>query len=190
MQRSPKTIPFPVVIAAALLVTALLMLGPATEKGQAASCGGADQPAYSMSSKAASKATLCLLNKERSARGLKPLHIDKKQEKAANKHNRVMLKQNCFSHQCPGEKDLVGRISAVNYLPCTCTWGVAENLAWGTGETASPAKIVDAWMGSSDHKVNILNPQYDEIGIAIHTGSPEGGSSGASTYTTDFGFKD
>jgi len=186
MQRS-QSVPFPVVIAAALLTAALLMLGPATAKSKASSCGG-DQPAYSMSNKEASKATLCLLNEERASRGMKPMHFDKKQQKAANRHNRVMIKQNCFSHQCPGEKDMVGRSAAAGYLPCTCTWGVAENLAWGEGGNASPQSVVDAWMGSSSHRANILNPKYDEIGIAVADGSPEG-SGAASTYTADFGFK-
>ena len=188
MQRS-QSVPFPVVIAGALLLAVLILLGPATEKSRAASCSGADKPAYTMSDKAAAKVTLCLLNGERADRGLKPLHVDKKQQKAANKHNRVMLKKNCFSHLCPGEKDLVGRAAAAGYLPCSCTWGVAENLAWGEGTTGSPGAVVDAWMNSPSHRVNILNPKYDEIGIAIDDGSPEGGNDPASTYTTDFGFK-
>ncbi len=99
-----------------------------------------------------------------------------------------MLKQNCFSHLCPGEKDLVARVVSTGYLPCTCTWGVAENLAWGEGSESTPAAVVDAWMNSASHRVNILNPKYDEIGIAVDDGSPDGHGS-ASTYTTDFGFK-
>jgi uncharacterized protein YkwD len=188
MQRSHAN-PFPVVIGFALLIAALLLLGPAAAHSKAAQCGGADKPAYSMSDSEAAKATLCLLNKERSSHGMKPLRFDKHQEKAASKHNRVMLKKNCFSHLCPGEKDLVARIASTGYLPCTCTWGVAENLAWGESSKATPASVVDAWMGSADHRVNILNPKYEEIGIAIDDGSPEGGGP-ASTYTTDFGFKD
>ncbi len=77
MQRS-QPVPFPVLLAAGLLIAALLMLGPATERSLAASCSGADKPAYSMSDKAAAKATLCELNKERSQRGMKPLKFDGK----------------------------------------------------------------------------------------------------------------
>lgn len=188
MQRSHQ-LPLTVAVASTLLFAALLLLGPAAERGQAAACGGAGEPAYSMSGKAASKATLCVLNKERSARGLKPLHFDKKQQKAAVKHNRLMIKKNCFSHLCPGEKDLVGRVAATGYLPCSCSWGVAENLAWGMGTTASPAAVVNAWMNSPDHRVNILNPRYDEVGIAVSDGNPAGSGGPASTYTADFGFK-
>lgn len=43
-------------------------------------------------------------------------------------------------------------------------------------------------MGSPEHRTNILNRRYDEVGIAVDDGSPGGGGS-ASTYTVDFGFK-
>lgn len=172
-----------------LLVAALLLLGPAAGQGRAASCGVASKPAYTLNDKAAAKATLCLLNRVRAARGMKALRFDKDQKQAADKHNRVMLKQNCFSHLCPGEKDLVGRVSATGYLPCSCTWGVGENLAWGAGSKGSPAAVVNAWMASPSHRENILNPRYEEIGIAVDDGSPTGGNYAASTYTTDFGFK-
>lgn len=173
---------------AVLLSAALLVLGPGAGAAEAASCGGGGKPAYTTSNKAAAKATLCLLNKVRAARGLKPLRFDAQQQRAASKHNRVMLAKNCFSHLCPGEKDLVGRIAATGYLPCSCTWGVAENLAWGTGRSASPAAVVNAWMNSPSHRVNILNRRYEAVGIAVDDGNPSGGGS-ASTYTADFGFK-
>ncbi len=185
MERSLPLLPAAV---GAALLGALLLLGPAAGAAKAASCDGADRPAYTLSGKAAAQATLCVLNKMRAARGLKPLRFDKRQQRAAAEHNRVMLKKNCFSHLCPGEKDLVGRVAATGYLPCSCTWGVAENLAWGSGRTASPAAVVSAWMDSPDHRANILNRRYEEVGIAVGDGSPEGGGS-ASTYTADFGFK-
>lgn len=189
MQRTPcLPSPAPLAFALALLAGLLVLLGPGAATGHAAQCPGASDPAYSMSGSTASKLTLCLINEERSDRGLKPLHFDKDQQQAASKHNRVMLQKNCFSHLCPGEKDLVGRIASTGYLPCSCTWGVAENLAWGSGKTAAPAAIVKAWMGSADHRLNILNRRYDEVGIAVDDGSP-GGSGSASTYTVDFGFK-
>lgn len=187
MERS-LPIPLAGLAGVVLFGAVLLLLGPAAGAAKAASCDGADKPAYTISDKAAAKATLCLFNKVRAARGMKPLRFDSKQQRAASRHNRVMLARNCFSHLCPGEKDLVGRIAATGYLPCSCTWGVAENLAWGTGRTASPAAVVNAWMDSPAHRENILNGRYEEVGIAVDDGSPSGGGS-ASTYTADFGFK-
>lgn len=176
-------------LALTALLVAVLMLGPAAGKSQAAQCKGGAKSAYTMGEDAAAKATLCLLNKERAAHGLGALHEDVKQTAAAVEHNQIMVRTECFSHLCPGEKDLVARIASTGYLPCVCTWQVGENIAWGSGKTASPRLIVAAWMSSAPHRVNILNPKFDEIGIAVDSGSPEGDIEEASTYTTDFGFK-
>ena len=66
MER-PQRLPLPVLVAAALLLAGLLLVGPAAGRSEAAQCGGSSNPAYKMSTKAASKATLCLLNKERTS---------------------------------------------------------------------------------------------------------------------------
>ncbi len=174
------------VLAAALL--ALLLLGPAAGASEAAQCKLASKPAYELSGSKAAKVTLCLLNKQRRSRGMHALHGDRNQAKAASKHNRAMLRTNCFDHLCPGERDLVGRIASAGYLPCSCTWGVGENIAWGSGGLASPKSIVKGWMDSPPHRANILNRHFDEIGVAITRGAPGQGRQ-AATYTTDFGFK-
>lgn len=179
----------PLVIAFAALLAALLLLGPAAERSAAAQCKGGDESVSETGTKAAEKITLCLLNKERAASGLRALRKHSDQQQAASAHNRLMVKKDCFSHVCPGERDLVGRISSAGYLPCNCSWGVGENIAWGTGSTSSPKAIVSAWMGSSAHRANILSPRFEEIGVAIDEGSPGGPHHGAATYTTDFGFK-
>lgn len=165
-----------------------LLLGPAAERSEAAQCGSASTPAYKLSPKKARSATLCMINKERSSRGMGRLHQDARQQESAAKHTRVMLDRRCFDHVCPGERDLVGRIIATGYLPCACTWGVGENIAWGGGRLSSPRKVVAAWMNSAPHRANILNRSFDEIGIGIGRGSPSG-MKDAATYTTDFGFK-
>lgn len=176
-------------LALAGLIVAALLLGPVAARSEAAQCKGSATPAFRMSDRAASRATLCLLNKQRASHGLGPLRKDAKQTNAANMHNRVMIRTGCFDHLCPGERDLVGRITSTGYLPCSCTWLVGENIAWGRGGTASPKRIVAAWMRSPPHRANILNPRFDQIGVAVDSGSPADWHGGAATYTTDFGFK-
>ena len=44
-------------------------------------------------------------------------------------------------------------------------------------------------MGSPPHRMNILNKSFDEVGLGIANGSPDGGRRTA-TYTADFGYKD
>jgi uncharacterized protein YkwD len=176
-------------LAAIALLVALAALGPGAARGEAAQCKGGDKPAYSLKAKQARKATLCLLNKERHSRGLKHLRFDRDQQQAASRHSRMMVKDRCFSHQCSGERDLVGRFEDSGYLPCNCYWSVAENIAYGTGGTSSPRSVVGAWMDSPPHRVNILNKQFEAVGVGISRGSPDG-DSGAATFTLDFGFKD
>lgn len=145
------------------------------------------QPA-SVSRKVVARSILCLLNKKRTARGMRRLKQHSDQRRAAARHNRVMVRGKCFSHQCPGEGDLVKRLTRASYLPCDCAWGVGENIAWGTGSRATPKSIVRAWMRSPGHRRNILNAEYRHIGIGVHEGVPVSGLSGGATYTTDFGY--
>ena len=173
----------------AVALAAVAILGPAAGIGEAAQCKGSAEPAFRISDRAAAKATLCLLNKQRSSHGMKPLHRDGKQTRAAYGHNRLMVRSGCFSHLCPGEKDLLGRIASTGYLPCSCTWQIGENIAWGSGNGASPRAIVSQWMHSPPHRENILDRRFDEIGVAVTAGSPGHTDGGAATYTTDFGFK-
>ena len=172
---------------AALL--AAMALGPGAASASAAKCSGADRPAARMAMEKAERLTLCLLNKQRAQRGLKRLRSEKHQRRAASRHNRLMIRTGCFDHECPGEPDLVKRLEKAGYLPCNCSWSVGENIAWGSGSYGSPRNIVKSWMNSEGHRANILNPQFEHIGVAVHRGAPDSGFRDAATYTTDFGFK-
>jgi uncharacterized protein YkwD len=179
----------PLLLAATLLGAALLLLAGPGVAPASATCKNARTPAYEIPAKKARKATLCLINKQRAKRGMRKLRQHKAQLKAAKRHTKQMLKKSCFSHLCPGEGDLVDRVSRTSYLPCNCSWGIGENLAYGYGKQSSPKRIVKSWMKSSGHKQNILNRRFEDIGIGIKTGSPGGGRA-AATYTTTFGFRD
>ena len=182
------TLRIPVAAAAGLL--ALLALGAVPGHAAAARCKGGEASPAEVSDKRAAKAVLCLLNKERRRHDLRPLHRQRSQTRAARKHNSRMVRSGCFSHECPGEKDLVGRLTDAGYLPCGCSWGVAENIAYGSGSYGSPRNIVDAWMHSSGHRANILNGDYRHIGVAVASGTPAARRSrDGATYTTDFGYK-
>lgn len=184
----PLRLSFVLVLVGAFL--AVLALGPGAAESAAAKCRGGDHAAYRLTNRQAAKATLCLLNKKRTARGMHRLHSDRHQLKAARRHSRLMVRKGCFSHECPGEKDLVGRITSAGYLPCSCSWMVGENIAWGQKRKSTPRHIVEQWMNSPPHRANILNRRFEDIGVAVKDGSPGGGHHKAATYTTDFGYKD
>lgn len=177
-----------ITVAATALLIAVLAFVISASPASAAECKGGSAPGYELSSKQAAKATLCLINKERRAHGVGALEQSAKAREAALAHSSVMVRERCFSHTCPGEADLLKRLSQTDYLPCNCSWGVAENIAYGFGNESSPRMMVAAWMNSAPHRMNILNGAYEQIGIGVRRGSPSGGS-GAATYTTDFGYR-
>lgn len=176
-------------IIAMALAVGLTTTSPAAA---ASSCEGAGATPETAPAAVLQQATLCLLNEERSAAGLRPLKAHRKLEKAAVKYSQAMVKQQFFDHVSPDGSTLASRAKRVRYMKGARRWSLGENIAWGTGTRATPASIVDAWMHSPGHKANILDPTFKEIGIGIATGAPvatAASSSPGATYTTDFGFR-
>lgn len=135
-------------------------------------------------------ATLCLLNKERTKRGLKKLRSQSTLGKVARSYAKKMVRDRFFDHVSPGGSTMVGRIKSTAYLSSARAWSVGENIAWGAGMQATPAAIMEAWMDSPGHRHNILDRGFREIGIGIITGVPVAGiGSEGATYVTEFGLR-
>jgi uncharacterized protein YkwD len=167
-----------------LLITASLTL--AAPPAHAANCAGADVLPAVASVPTAKSATLCLLNDERAARGLAPLSSEPTLEAAAHDYSHAMVQQRFFGHVSPGGQTLRERLAG--YVAPARSWVTGENLAWGQGALASPAAIVRGWMASAGHRDNILNDEFNEIGVGIVGGTPSGVLSAlGATYTTHFG---
>jgi uncharacterized protein YkwD len=129
---------------------------------------------------------LCLLNAERTRRGLPRLRDNARLETAADRHSKDMVRRGFFAHDTPAGSSPSDRIRAAGYLKGARGWSVGENIAYGTGSYATPQSIVKGWMNSAGHKRNILHRSFEEIGVGVALGAPGSGSSGA-TYTTTFG---
>jgi uncharacterized protein YkwD len=172
---------------AAVLATALgLLLPPAASAQRACQSAGA-QPMQA-SRMALSRATVCLLNGERARRGIRPLKVNKRLNRAARRHAIDMATRDYFSHTSQSGASFVDRIRRSGYLRRARSWFVGENIAWGTGTLSTPRSIVRAWMESPGHRANILSRRFREVGIGISFGAPvhaAGNPSG--TYTTSFG---
>ena len=133
-------------------------------------------------------ATLCLLNAERSARGMAPLRLNRALSRAARRHAADMVRRKYFSHVSRSGETFVDRIRATGYLRNAPRWTVGENLAWGSAKRATPAEIVRAWMKSPGHRANILNPRYREVGLGVVVGAPVPITGAVTmTYSNDFG---
>ena len=133
------------------------------------------------------EATLCLLNRRRSAHGARKLRENQRLAKAARKHAADMVRRDYFAHTAPGGVSFVDRIMKQDYVKKGQGWVLGENLAWGSYQLATPKSIVRSWMRSPGHRANILNKRFREIGIGVVDGAPVPGTSHAATYATSFG---
>ncbi|MEY2443389.1 MAG: hypothetical protein QOJ46_2815 [bacterium] len=134
-------------------------------------------------------ATLCLVNAERTARGLVPLSSNAQLGKAAQNYSQAMVRERFFDHVSPNGSTLLSRVRrGTAYLRGARRYALGENIAWGSGEYASPQETVKGWMESPGHRANILNRRFRHIGVGIAQGAPEDAQGmPAATYTTDFG---
>jgi uncharacterized protein YkwD len=167
------------VLAAAALAGPAVLPAPALAAGACAGAGLRPSPARTAS---LSQTTLCLLNRQRAQHGLRALYSNSRLALAARRHTRDMVVHNFFAHG-----DLLGRLARAGYFRGRRSWSVGENIAWGSGSSATPRAIVSMWMQSPGHRANILNGRFREIGVGLVAGAPVPGVRGAATYTTDFG---
>jgi uncharacterized protein YkwD len=162
-----------------------------TARARAASerCDGADAMPGQATAEDLRAATLCLMNAERTARGLGRLQTEPLLGRVASSYARQMVRGRFFDHTSPGGSTMLARIKATSYLRDVTSWSVGENLAWGSGSLATPRATVRAWMQSADHRANLLDRHFADIGIGVAVGAPvalEPGELGG-TYVTDFG---
>src|SRR6478609_12246614 len=73
-------------------------------------CASADGPTAQTSTVALANSALCLVNQERSSRGLRPLKSNRRLSKAAGGHARDMVARGYFSHDSTNGASFVDRI--------------------------------------------------------------------------------
>ncbi len=99
-----------------------------------------------------------LVNEEREGHGLPPLRHDDRLQQAARRHSRAMAEGDFFNHVWPDGTTLARRLSDAGYAPALA-W--AENIAVNF---LDPAELVEAFMGSADHRANILGWEFADTG--------------------------
>jgi uncharacterized protein YkwD len=100
--------------------------------------------------------------------GLKALKENSKLDKAAQAKLADMFKQQYFEHINPQGKGPSDLATAAGYQYVI----VGENLALGNFRDSQA--LVEAWMNSPGHRANILNPRYQDIGVAVGKGQYQG----------------
>jgi uncharacterized protein YkwD len=131
------------------------------------------------------------LNAVRVQHGLAPLRQNHELDAAAEQHSREMAVDGYFDHSSSDGTSFSTRIAHWYGLQGYHYWSVGENLLWSS-PSISPAGALDLWMHSPDHRANILNPRWREIGIAaVHFPSAAGTYKNrpVTIITADFGFR-
>ncbi|MDA0181156.1 CAP domain-containing protein [Solirubrobacter phytolaccae] len=164
-------------------VVAVSAFAAAPTVAEAAACKGADTVPSATSHE--THATLCLLNEQRRAHGLRPLRLDGKLNRAARGHAQDMVAKRYFAHESRNGATFATRIKRTGWTKARRSYSMGENIAWGGGSLATPREIVKSWMNSAGHRANILDRGFRYIGIGIAAATPEGGA--GATYATDFG---
>jgi uncharacterized protein YkwD len=190
MPRRPRKV-IVLAVLAALAAATISAAGPFTGSASANACKRfGDVTPLKLTHAQARRSIRCFLNRTRTHRGLHRLDKSSRLAGAAQDHTQYMNSHGCFDHQCPGEPNLVARLSDVNYIVGSLLgWLVGENIAWGERGLGTPRAIFHAWMHSPEHKHNILEPKFEQVGVGFATGWPGNAKGNGATYTTDFGMR-
>ena len=101
---------------------------------------------------------LSLTNAERAKVGCGALTINNTLAVVAQAHAVDMAESDFFDHNSLNGASPFDRMQAAGYRFSSA----AENIAAGY---STPASVMDGWMNSSGHRANILNENYDCIGV-------------------------
>lgn len=117
-------------------------------------------------------------NSARTSNGLPPLQMNPILQAAAQEKANDMVANNYFAHTSPSGVTPWFWFENVGYNFVYA----GENLAVNFSDSDD---VTNAWMNSPEHRANILNTNYTQIGIATATGTYEGHS--AVYVVEDFG---
>lgn len=96
-------------------------------------------------------------NEIRADEGCGPVRADDRLHEAAIAHSDDMAERDYFDHETPEGVGPGERAERAGYD----SWG-GENIAWGY---QSAEAVVDGWMDSEGHRANILNCDFEAIGV-------------------------
>ena len=186
LKRAPLVIAAVVLAATAVGFSAVNAPPAETAPSSVKTCSGG-----TIELNSSEKQTLVLHNRARADRGLPRLCVHPALTKAARAHTQEMLDKDYFSHDSYNGETSGERLGRFGYTPKGYSYyTVGENIAWGSGSYGSPDSIFESWMNSSEHKANILNKDFRQIGIGARTGAFDYNGNtytGTTMYTVDFG---
>ena len=134
---------------------------------------------------------LAQINQIRTSRGLAALRLSASLSAAADQHSLEMAQDGYFAHNSFNGGAFDKRIAHFYGIGKFHYWSVGENLLWRAPDIDA-ATALQMWMESPDHRANLLDPRWREIGLsAVRATGASGVYAGldATIITTDFGVR-
>jgi uncharacterized protein YkwD len=110
---------------------------------------------------------LALVNRDRTARGLWPVRLDRRLAEVARAHSREMASTGTVAHQSPRTGSVLERLQSARLQVAF----VGENVARDFSAAAAERGL----MSSPGHRSNIVDPRMTEVGIGVARGQDQGG---------------
>jgi uncharacterized protein YkwD len=174
---------------AVLLAFAVLgaTIAPTVAPGGTPACADQTLTPTSANASRIRTATLCLMNAERRRHKLPSLRAQRQLRSAAQRYSGQMVRRHFFDHVAPDGSTLSLRVRRTAYLRRASAWRLGENLAWNSGEHATPRTTVAHWMASPDHRRQVLERHYRDVGVGVTSGIPRPRGGPGGTYAAVFG---
>jgi len=110
---------------------------------------------------------LITINNLRKENGLQILKLNQTLKNIAYSRSRDMIDRSYFSHNTPEGKSIFDILVESGVMHAYA----GENLYNCTPPSVGPPEaIISTWLGSENHRANILNPGYSQVGIKIVDG--------------------
>ncbi|RCX17403.1 putative YkwD family protein [Fontibacillus phaseoli] len=137
--------------------------GNTSNTGNTTNSGSSSQSGSSTDKSQFATQVITLVNQERAKQGLKPLAGNAELNNMALAKAKDMSQNNYFDHTSPtyGSPFDMMKKFGISYSYA------GENIAMGQ---KTPAEVVNAWMNSAGHRANILNANYNLIGVGYYNG--------------------
>jgi uncharacterized protein YkwD len=131
------------------------------------------------------------INAFRRAHDLEPLRLNLRLGAAAREHTVQMAEDGYFAHESADGSAFWKRIQSFYPSSSWAYWSVGENLLWSSPDV-TPERALQLWLASPEHRANLMNPRWREIGVAaVHEPAAPGVYQGrdVTIVTTDFGVR-
>lgn len=183
----------PVVVS---LTAAALGFAPANHAVRAHPAAPAKTPAAAASTaqvrlSAFESGLLGEINAVRARHGLRPFRLSAGLTAAATQHSASMAQKGYFSHDSANGTSFWRRIASFYGYRGYRNWSVGENILWSSPDIDSSGAL-RMWMESPEHRANLLDRHWREIGLGgVHVASAGGvyGGDPVTIVTADFGLR-